>query len=393
MRQRASSDDVHPWLAVGSVAIGTFVMVTTEFLPIGLLSAIARDLAVSEGRAGLMVTVPGVVAAIAAPVLTIAARNADRRWLLLALTALILASNLLVAFAPGFSLVLAGRVLLGLSLGGFWTFAAAIGRRLVREKDGNRATAIILTGISVGTVLGVPVGTVIGDLAGWRAAFWSIAGLSMAVLFGQIMFLPKLPSRDAATVHDLVALLRVSRAVTGLAATALLAGGHFTAYTYLEPFLTQVAHMPPGGVGWTLAAYGIAGVLGTFAGERACSRDVRSAFLVVAVSMAVAVILAAALGSNAGFAALFVILWGIAFGAVPVCVQIWLYEAAPERFESGSAAMVTVFQLALSAGAFGGGLMVDQGGLLAAFYLGGTLSVLCALLILVASRGGHAAPA
>jgi predicted MFS family arabinose efflux permease len=207
------------------------------------------------------------------------------------------------------------------------------------------------------------------------------------------MLLPRLPSRHAATVHDLVALLRVPRAIIGLAATALLAGGHFTAYTYLEPFLTQVARMQPGGVSWTLAAYGIAGVLGTFAGERACSRDVRSAFLVVALSMAVAVILAATLGSNAGLAALFVVLWGIAFGAMPVCVQIWLYEAAPERFESGSAAMVTVFQLALSAGAFGGGLIVDQGGLLAAFYLGGVLSALCTLLVFVASCRGRAVPA
>jgi MFS family permease len=163
------------WLAMASVALGSFAMVTSEFLPIGLLGAIARDMGVAEGRAGLMVTVPGFTAAFAAPAATLLAGRLDRRTLLLVLSALILGSNLLVAGAHGFGMLLAGRVLLGLCVGGFWALAAAVGRRLVPEASGDHATAIVLAGISAGTVLGVPLATAIGNSLGWRGAFVVVA--------------------------------------------------------------------------------------------------------------------------------------------------------------------------------------------------------------------------
>ncbi len=374
------------WLAVATVALGTFVMVTTEFLPIGLLSSMARDLQVSEGTAGLMVTVPGIVAAIAAPVVTLAARNADRRLLLIALASLILLSNAIVALSSNFGIVLAGRVLLGVSVGGFWTFAAAVGRRLVSEADGGRATALILAGISVGTVVGVPIGTTIGVLAGWRWAFGGVAALALLAALGQSALLPSLPSRHAVKLRDLGALFLVPRAALGFAATALIAGGHFAAYTYLEPFLTQVAGFTASGLSWALAAYGVTGVLGNFIGERATAKDVRSAFLGVGVALGAAILLAIAFGSNVFAVTVAVVLWGAAFGAVPVAVQIWTYEAAPRQFETGSALMVSVFQVALAAGAFAGGELVDRIGLRSAFGLGAALSGLSALVIYFASR-------
>jgi predicted MFS family arabinose efflux permease len=377
------------WPAVGTVALGTFVMVTTEFLPIGLLTSIARDLHVSEGTAGLTVTVPGIVAAIAAPASTIAAKNTDRRLLLIALATLILLSNVLVALSTTFVSVLAGRVLLGLSVGGFWTFAAAVGRRLVPEADGGRATALILTGISVGTVVGVPIATAIGAHAGWRSAFGGVAALALLAVVGQSYLLPSLPSRRAVSLRDMGALLLVPRAVIGFAASALIAGGHFAAYTYLEPFLTQVAGFTPAALSWALAAYGLAGVLGTFIGERASDKDVRKALLFVDVVLAAAILFAIAFGSNVFAVTASVVLWGAAFGAVPVCVQIWTYQAAPEQFETGSALMVSVFQVALAFGAFAGGELVDRFGLRSAFGLGVALAGSSALLVYLA----HDSPA
>jgi predicted MFS family arabinose efflux permease len=357
------------WLAVGTVALGTFVMVTTEFLPIGLLTPIGRDLQVSQGTAGLMVTVPGIVAAIAAPASTIAAKNTDRRVLLILLASLILSSNAIVALSSGFVTVLVGRVLLGLSVGGFWTFAAAVGRRLVPEADGGRATALILAGISVGTVVGVPIGTTIGVLAGWRFAFAGVAALALLAVVGQLYLLPSLPSQHAVSFRDLGALFLVPRAAIGFAASALIAGGHFAAYTYLEPFLTQIAGFTPGGVSWALAAYGITGVMGNFIGERASAKDVTSAFQVVGVALGAAVLLAIVFASNVFAVTVAVVLWGAAFGAVPVCVQIWTYEAAPKEFETGSALVVSVFQVALALGAFAGGELVDRCSLRCAFGL------------------------
>lgn len=372
------------WPPVIAVAAGTFVLVTSEFLPIGLLSLMAADLGTSAGRAGLLVTVPGIVAAVAAPVGAVLAGKADRRRLLLWLSVLIFVSNGWIALAGSFGEVLAARFLLGLSVGGFWTFAAAAGRRMVTPAQGNRATMLILTGISAGTVLGVPIGTAIGNAAGWRTAFASVAGLSLLVLVAQLALLPRLSGGTPATPRAFAALLRVRRAAFGFVAAGLAAAGHFAAYTYLEPFLSASAGFRATALSWTLAAYGIAGIGGTFAGERAGSRDIRATFLGVAVLMALSIFLAAVVSAYPWWTAVLIVLWGAAFGALNVCIQIWTFEAAPEKFEAGSAVMVTVFQVALATGAFAGGIVVDGAGTLAAFLIGASLCLLCALTIVAA---------
>ncbi|HZV64751.1 MAG TPA: MFS transporter, partial [Telluria sp.] len=122
------------WLSVVSVAIGAFAFVTTEFLPVGLLPQIARDLGVSPGTAGLMVTIPGIIAAISAPAMMVGAGRVDRRIILLALSVMLLASDLISAFAPNFGVMLLGRAMLGASLGGFWTLAMTASARLVRQQ-------------------------------------------------------------------------------------------------------------------------------------------------------------------------------------------------------------------------------------------------------------------
>src|SRR5471032_2916113 len=141
------------WLSVASVTIGAFAFVTTEFLPVGLLPQIARDLQVTPGTAGLMVTVPGVIAAISAPGMMLGAGRIDRRTILLMLTAMLLTSNLVSALASNFPLLLLGRAMLGASLGGFWTLALAAAGRLVKPQDAARATATILTGVTCATVI------------------------------------------------------------------------------------------------------------------------------------------------------------------------------------------------------------------------------------------------
>ncbi|WP_173088659.1 MFS transporter [Devosia sp. 1635] len=378
---------IRPWLAVASIAIGAFAMVTTEFLPIGLLSAIASDMGVSEGSAGLMVTVPGIAAAIAAPVLTVAAGSIDRRIFVVVLTALIVLSNVVAVLAPSFGVMLLGRVLLGLCIGGFWTFSAAIGRRLVTESAGGRATAIIIASISVATVAGVPAGALIGEWAGWRSAFLATAVLSVAALIGQALLLPKLPATRVVRVGDIFALFAVRQARIGLLATALIVTGHFAAYTYLEPFLKQVVALSPSMLSGVLAAYGVAGLLGTFAAEKALDQSLRVGFAGVMLLLSVALFLAMLFGGHSLAAIAFVTLWGLAFGGVPLGVQLWLYAAAPERFEIGSAMMVTVFQVALALGAFTGGVLVDGNGINSAFTAGSLLALAAALTFLAGSRG------
>lgn len=377
----AGTAPARAWLAVASVALGTFAMVTSEFLPIGLLGAIARDMGVAEGRAGLMVTVPGFTAAVAAPAAAVFAGRLDRRALLLALSALILGSNLLVAGAHSFEVLLAGRVLLGLCVGGFWAFAAAVGRRLVPEASGDRATAIVLAGISAGTVLGVPLATAIGNGVGWRGAFVLVALLALGAGMIQMALLPPLPGEKNASWHALWGMRHNRILGTGLAAAALVAGGHFAAYTYLEPFLSHVSGFGNGAVNLAIIAYGLAGMAGTFAGEHLSARGLKPAFIAVGTLLAAAAGGLALPGIHGLMAGLLVALWGLAFGAVPVCVQLWVFRADPRQAETSAALMVTVFQLALAAGAGGGGLVVDHAGLRINYVIGAAAVLLAVVLL------------
>jgi len=367
-----------PWLGVAAVALGAFVVITTEFLPIGLLGLIASDLRVSAGVAGLLVAVPGAVAAVAAPLFTVLAGKVDRKLLLLVFLACVGLSNAGVAFASGLVTVLLSRILFGIGVGGFWTFAITIGRRLVPEASGSRATAFILAGVSIGAVAGVPIGTTLGSLAGWRFAFGSICVLTALVAAGLWLTLPSLPNQESVSTKRLLKLpvLRI-----GLIASALTAAGHFAAYTYLQPLLIRSAHLTYSNLSWTLAAYGVAGALGTFAAERAAAYDLRRTFVAVSVSLGISILLVEAFRAHPVAEVAVVVLWGAAFGALPVCTQIWTYQAAPAQFEAASALGMTVFQSA-AAGSFGGGLLVDHAGIPSAFLFGGCLSLACALLLM-----------
>jgi predicted MFS family arabinose efflux permease len=363
------------WLGVASIAAGTFLLVTTEFLPIGLLSPLAADLHVSEGVAGLSVTAPGFMAAIAGPALAFLAGDIDRRIVVIALTGSIVVSNLIAATAPNFACFLLGRLILGLAVGGLWTFAVAVGRRLVPESAGARATSIISIGISAGTVFGMPVGAVLGDLVGWRVVFATNAALGIVILLVQFRFLPEIKASTAIGVRQLLDFARVPMARIGLIASGLIAGGHFIAYTFLEPFLRNTLVMGQTGVALALAGYAAAGIIGSFLGERLAVHNIRRAFFVSAAVLGLSVLAAVATAGTPAGAIAMVMVWGTAFGAWPVCVQIWMFTSSPKLYEAGSALMVSAFQISLSAGATIGGLLVDSAGVGTAFLVSGVVSM------------------
>jgi predicted MFS family arabinose efflux permease len=358
-----STDDPKPalatWLAVLSVGTGAFALVTTEFLPVGLLPAMARDLGVTEGQAGLTVTMPGILAAIAAPALTVATGRLDRRIVLWVLMGLLLISNVLVAVAPSFVPLLVGRLLLGFGVGGFWAIGVAIGPKLVPPAYAIKATSLIFAGVSLGTVAGVPAGALIGDLFGWRAAFAAAGVVAIVVL----------------------AVFAVPKARIGLLATLLIFLGQFAAYTYVTPFLVQVTGMNAGGVTTLLLAYGIAGFIGNSTGAWIANRDVGLA-VTIAAGLIGATTLALPLWGESQLAATIIVgVWGLAFGALPISIQSWMFRAAPDALESGAALFVAIAQVALASGALVGGLAVDHAGVPSAMILGGGFAVATALLI------------
>lgn len=377
----ASSDDgaassLRSWLAVMAVAIGAFAFVTTEFLPVGLLPRIAAELGVLPGTAGLMVTVPGVIAAISAPGLMLVAGRMDRRQVFLLLTALLLASNLISAFAPSFVVMLIGRALLGAALGGFWTLATAASARLVRPKDSAKAMATILTGVTCATVIGVPLGTFIASFASWRASFMATGVLVAIALVAQFVFVPSLPSSAALRLRDLVGLLRRPHPRKSMLMVALVFGAHFSSYTYITPFLLRNANLTMPTITWLLLGFGMIGFISNFAVSSTVTRNLKiSLGVMIALLMFALVSLPLLQHSPLGVGAL-VLAWGIAFGALPLCFSIWIQRATPDSPEAGSALFVSIIQVAIALGSLVGGMVVDHVGIAVDFLFGSGLALL-----------------
>ncbi len=375
------------WPAVAASAAATFTVVTSELLPVGLLTPIGRDLGVTDGTAGLTVSVTGMVAAVAAPVLTLLIGRRDRRAVLAVLMGTLAVANLLAAYAPNVVVLLVARVLVGLGMGGVWAIASGLAVRLVPERRVAAATALIFSGVAAASVLGVPAGALVGELAGWRTAFVAMAGVCAVVAGALAVLLPRLEASGAVRLGGVLELLRRPPVCTGLVLVALLVTGHFAAYTYVRPVLEEVAGAQPGQIGSVLLAFGVAGLAGNFACGAAAARAPRAALLAICAVLATAVLLVPPMGHAAGLpgAAVMVALWGLAYGGVSVSTQTWLMTAAPDAREAASALFVAVFNAAIALGALVGGRAADGWGADGVIWLGGVL-VVGALLTVVLGR-------
>ncbi|WP_242908055.1 MFS transporter [Actinomadura terrae] len=364
------------WLAVVTVMMGIFSIVTTEILPIGLLTSIGSSFTISDGTAGLMMTTPGYLAAVSAPTLTVATARLDRRVMLCAFMALLAAANLLAAAAPAFWVMLLSRVLVGITIGGFWSIAAGLADRLVPPGSVTRATAVIFSSVPLGSVLGVPAGTLVGDLAGWRVSFVVMGVLTSAVLAATLAFVPSLPAERATRLNVLRGMFRGTNTRVGLLLTFLIVMAHFGAYTYVTPFLEQVTHVSSSMITVFLLTYGAAGIAGNFVGGSLVGRFPRATFGIAAGMIACATLLLPVLGRwDAGALALLV-LWGIGYGTIPVCSQTWFAKSAPHAPEAASVLFTASFQATLSTGALVGGITVDNFSPSTVMVLGGIAAVL-----------------
>ncbi|WP_433525445.1 MFS transporter [Nocardia pseudovaccinii] len=347
------------WLAVVAVMLGIFSIVTTEILPIGLLTSIGADFTISDGMAGLMMTLPGLLAAIAAPLVTVAAARIDRRLLLCGCTLLLVIANAVAALAPEFWVVLASRVLIGITIGGYWSIAAGLAGRLVPPESVHRATAVIFSSVPLGSVLGVPAGTFVGNVAGWRAAFVILGLLSAVVLVLLAVALPALPAEQARRLTTLRIGLRGESVRIALLATFFVVIAQFGSYTYVTPFLEQVTEVSAGTITVLLLTYGVAGIAGNFLGGTLLDRP-RLALGFAASAMAAAMLLLPLLGRWEFGAIALLIVWGIGYGGVPVVLQTWFADALPDAPEVASVLFTASFQATFCVGALVGGVIVDR---------------------------------
>ncbi|MFF7727275.1 MFS transporter [Streptomyces sp. NPDC008001] len=364
------------WPAVAAVAAGTFSVVTSEMLPVGLLTPIGAGLGVPAGTAGLTMTVPGLVAAVAAPAVPAAAGRLDRRWVLVGLMGLLAAANLLSALAPHIAVLVGLRVLVGVCIGGVWAVAAGLAVRLVPARSVGPATSLVFSGIAVASVLGVPAGTLAGGLGGWRAAFAAMGAVSLVVAVVLAVLLPPLPPERAVRLGEVTGLLRLPAVRAALLVVLLLVTGHFAGYTFVRPALERLSGAGAGAglISGLLLAYGAAGVAGNFLAGSAAARGPHRALPVISAALAVVIPAMSVPAGGAVAAGALVVGWGLAYGGVSVSTQGLLTAAAPGAREAASALFVSVFNAAIALGALLGGRAVDAVSLPAALWLGGLLA-------------------
>lgn len=371
------------WRAVYALALGVFGLIVAEFLPASLLTPMAASLGVSEGMAGQAVTATALVALVTGLLITTATRNIDRRWVLMFFSVLQIISSMMVAFAGSLEFLLLGRLLLGIAIGGFWSMSTATTMRLVPAAMVPKALAIIFSAVSIATVVAAPLGSYFGALIGWRNVFLICALPSVVALLWQLWVLPSMRPESAGSFATLFKVLRRPGMIGGMLATILIFSGHFAFFTYLRPFLETVAQASVEGVSLILLGFGVANFIGTSIAGHLLARSLR---LTLALAMSVLALMMVAFGHVALLDGLLVAMWGFAFGLVPVGWSTWLATTVPDEAESAGGLLVASIQLAISAGAAGGGAVFDLNGASGVFVGSGVLLVSAMVIVLFAVR-------
>ncbi len=350
----------HTWTPVIAVGLATFSVVTTEMLPVGLLTSIAGTLSITTGSAGLMISLPALLAALFAPFIVIASGGIDRRWILCGLLALLVVANLASALAPDLIVMLAARMLVGFCMGGIWAIAGGLASRLVPEKAIGLATSIIFGGVAAASVLGVPLGAFIGDIIGWRWAFGIMAIFSALVLAFHLAVIPALPVTGSANLSHFIALLGNRKIQTGLFLTLLLVTSHFVAFTFVRPLLISVSGFDTQWIGAILLAYGIAGIGGNFLAGITAARYTAFTLTAIATGLVLTPLLFIVAGQSVTGGSSVLIFWGLAYGGLSVGLMTWMMKAAPRAVEIAAALYVGVFNTGIALGSWSGGQIVDR---------------------------------
>jgi len=373
-------------LALLALALSAFAIGTTEFVIVGLLPTMAQDLNVSLPSAGLLVSLYAVGVAIGAPVLTALTGKWNRKVVLLAVMALFVIGNLVAWQAPNYESLIAARILTGLAHGVFFSIGSTIATGLVPKGKAASAIAIMFTGLTVALVTGVPIGTYIGQLFGWQATFLTVAALGLIAMIGSALLIPNnLAQAKPAKISAQLKVLTHPRLLLVYAITAVGYGGTFVAFTYLAPILNQVTGFANSTIGLILLVYGVSVAIGNiWGGKMADAMGPIKALTIIFTGLAAILLTFSFTAVNPIAAVLTILVWGaFAFGNVPG-LQVYVVNMAqqhtPDAVDVASGLNIAAFNVGIALGAWGGGLIVEQSGLMTTPWVG-AIVVLVALAL------------
>lgn len=374
------------WGAVFALTLCVATLIASEFMPISLLTPIAADLHMSEGGVGQAIAVSGIFALLTSLGISSVTRGIDRRLLLLSLTLLMMASGAMVAFAPNAVVFMAGRALIGVVIGGFWSMSAATVMRLVPEEDVPRALGMLNGANALATTVAAPLGSFLGQYVGWRGAFFSVVPLAALTLGWLFMSLPSMPSERGPGGGSVFRVLRRRQVPFGMLAVMLFFLGQFALYTYLRPFLETVTRVDVSTLSLILLIVGGAGMLGTYLIGVVLRRRLYSVLIALPLAMAAIAVGLTLIGGSPVAVTVLLAGWGLTGTAAPVGWWTWLSKVLPDDAEAGGGLMVAVIQLAIASGAAAGLLLYDSSGYRSTFAVSAAALCVSALLAVMGWR-------
>ncbi|MDR4015636.1 MAG: MFS transporter [Eggerthellaceae bacterium] len=377
------------WLALAGIAIAAFVFNSSEFMPVGLLTDIGQTFGTSEATTGMLVSVYAWAVMILSVPLMIVATRLDFRRLLLVVLVVFLAGQVLTAFSASYWMLMAARLVVACAHSVFWAIAAPIAVRLVPQSKRALALSVVETGTAVAAIVGLPLGRAIGLAVGWRLTFAIVAVISALLLVYLIVTLPWVPGAEPFGVGQLPGLFRNKGLVALFVLTALYAWGYYTGYSYIEPFLLQIAGLENDMVTIVLSVFGVASIVGSIMCSKLYPRFRFGFFRAITIGVPVALLLMHA-AAGVGIAAIFgvVVLWGISAAAVSVVYQAEIINVSSDEEETVAMAFFSgIFNFGIGTGALLGGQVVNSLGIANVFYAGGAIgaaSIAFCLLVAVA---------
>ncbi|MFF8376364.1 MFS transporter [Streptomyces sp. NPDC015661] len=379
-----------PWPLGGLLTLSgaAFVTILTEALPAGVLPAMSAGLGVTEARAGLLVTVYALAAAVTAIPMTAWTLRLPRRTLLLALLLGFAATNAVTAVSTGFALTLGARILSGVFAGMLWAMVPAYAARLAPHRSG-KAIATALAGMTVGLSLGIPAGTALGGLIGWRGVFATLTGLALALAATALWRLPALAGQTAGEVgegHGLWATIRTPGIAAINAASIAMVLGFYVLYTYIAPFVERADLAVS--TGTVLFVFGLGSTAGVWIAGATADRWLRRSTLALLTLAALCLV---TLGLSAGNAAVVLAaaaLWGVTHGGIPALTQTAGVRAAPQDPDTANSLWVTGWNVAMAGGSLLGGAVLTGAGTTALPWAAAALLTVSALTAGAARRHG-----
>jgi predicted MFS family arabinose efflux permease len=373
-------------LAVLLLAISAFVIVTTEFIIVGLLPGLSRDLGISVAAAGQLVTLFAFTVMLAGPFLTAMLSHFERKRLFVVILLIFAGANALAAAAPNIWILGFARFLPALALPVFWGTASETAGALAGPEKSGKAVANVYLGISGAMVLGIPLGTLASDAFGWRGTFWGLSGLSLLMGVALFLVMPTLAKPPRVKLAEQAKILKDPYFLGNVILSVVVFTAMFTAYTYLADTLQQIAHIPAAQVGWWLMGFGIVGLVGNWLGGQFVGKGPLMVTAIAALVLAVGIALTTLFAGSPVWLAVALAIWGVANTALyPIC-QVRVMQSASHAQALAGTLNVSMANAGIGLGAIIGGAIILHWGLPSVGYVAALIAVLAALITLLVAR-------